>query len=430
MALSASNRFVALSDFSLVLTVVLLSRPVGSYAQEEQAENTIETVVNPLRDFLTSPIHDFGQAQLTISGLLITVLIVTLGLWGAIRISAFVGKWIISWKELSVSALTFFRLAIFVPLALLVLATAFYAAGIPLSAVGAILNFPIVTVDRVPLTPKKVVFAIFVLALGIHAAQRLSQMLCEDVFARVGLNVAFVETIRTGFYYVFIFLVILIVLSLLNIPLTAFAVFGGALAIGIGFGSQNIVNNFISGLILLVERPVRIGDTVELDGLFGVVRRVGARCTNVRTFSNVDIMVPNSFFLENRVVNWTLKDQTIRKEMIVGVAYGSPTRVVEQLLLDATAEHQEILEDPAPDVLFMDFGDSALVFELRFWVDLSISSSVQVASDIRFRIDELFRENNIAIPFPQRDVHFDALDPIRVELTRKRNDDETMAKHT
>ncbi len=207
-------------------------------------------------------------------------------------------------------------------------------------------------------------------------------------------------------FYLVIVAVVMTALSLLHIPLTAFAFVSGAVAIGVGFGAQNILNNFISGWILMSERPVRIGDVVELNGAHGVVEGIRARSTRIRRVDGVHLLVPNSQLLEQTVVNWTLVDKNIRTQVRVGVAYGSPVRKVEELMLMAVREQPEVIESPAPRVTFEDFGDSALIFDAYFWSDVGAERALrEIRSAIRFRLDELFAEHGIVIPFPQRDVH-------------------------
>lgn len=216
----------------------------------------------------------------------------------------------------------------------------------------------------------------------------------------------------------FIFLVIitaLISLSLLNVPVTALTFVSGALAVGVGFGAQNIINNFISGWILMSERPVRIGDFIELEESRGIVERIGNRSTRVRRIDGVHIMIPNSLLLERTLINWTLVDRNIRTSFLVGVEYGSPVREVERLINQAMLENEDVLKEPEPVVAFSDFGDSALVFEALFWVLISGGERELrlVRSDLRYRIDELFREHGITIAFPQLDVHFKSPVPRR-----------------
>ena len=213
-------------------------------------------------------------------------------------------------------------------------------------------------------------------------------------------------------------------MSLLRIPLTAFAFISGAVAIGVGFGAQNIINNFISSWILMSERPVRIGDFVEIDNSAGVVEMIGNRSTRIRRTDGVHMLVPNSQMLERIVVNWTLIDKSIRSMVRVGVAYGSPARKVAELIRQAVVENPNVLEDREPVVVFEDFGDSTLVFEAYFWAELSNQREQrQIRSEVRFRIDELFRENDIVIAFPQRDVHLGSLAPLEVRVLEDRGRD-------
>jgi len=195
-------------------------------------------------------------------------------------------------------------------------------------------------------------------------------------------------------------------LDLLNVPLAAFGFISGAVAIGVGFGAQNIINNFISGWILMWERPIRIGDFLEVGTMTGTVETINTRFTRIRRVDGVQMLVPNSHLLENTVINWTLMDELTRTSVRVGVAYGSPVRKVEELLQQAAKEQPSALDDPTPMVFFEDFGDSSLVFELSVWMYTSVERGLRVVrSDLRFKIDELLAANNIVIAFPQQDVH-------------------------
>jgi small-conductance mechanosensitive channel len=209
----------------------------------------------------------------------------------------------------------------------------------------------------------------------------------------------------------------LVSLNLVKFPLTVFTIAGGAVAIGVGFGSQNVMNNFISGLILLFERPIRAGDLVSVEGTHGIVEHIGGRSTRIRAPDNTHMIVPNSHLVENSLVNFTLSDDVLRTSVTVGVAYGSPVRTVEERMRLAISEHGLILQEPAPRVLFTDFGDNALVFEALFWIRArTILERRQIESDLRFRIDALFRDADIVIAFPQRDVHLDTLRPLDVRV--------------
>jgi small-conductance mechanosensitive channel len=214
--------------------------------------------------------------------------------------------------------------------------------------------------------------------------------------------------VRRALWVVVLVSLVLAILGMLNVPLATFAFLSGALAIGIGFGAQNVINNFISGWILMGEQPIRVGDLLEIEGTLGRVETIGTRSTRICRLDSVRIVIPNSHLLENTVVNWTLTDQEIRTSVRVGVAYGSPVRKVAQLLEQAVHEREDVLDDPEPRIIFDDFGDSSLVFEAFFFTLLRPGSNLRLLrSEIRFRIDELFRDNGIVIAFPQRDVHID-----------------------
>ena len=199
----------------------------------------------------------------------------------------------------------------------------------------------------------------------------------------------------------------------------------GALGIGLGFGLQNIFNNFVSGLILLFERPIQVGDVVEVNGIWGKVNKINVRSTLVQTYDNASLIIPNSEFISNQLKNWSFKDSRIRRKITVGVAYGSDLNLVRQTLMEVAENHPKVLAEPQPDILFEDFGDSALVFKLRIWtlVDYALSTD----TEIRFEIDRLFRKRNIQIPFPQQDIHFQStlvhknLDQAEKEINSSQN---------
>ena len=265
----------------------------------------------------------------------------------------------------------------------------------------------------------QIVMVFTVLVLG-YIASKLIERLISRRLAKTEMRPDAAHAIKRITYYSLLILVLMTALGLLNIPLTAFAFVSGAIAIGVGFGAQNIINNFISGWILMMERPIRIGDYVEIDSSQGVVELVGNRSTRIRRTDGVHLLVPNSQLLEQKVVNWTLVDRDIRSQVRVGVAYGSPVRLVAELIRKAVDEHVGSKSQPKPTVIFEDFGDNALVFDAFFWSEVLSERELRVIrSDIRFRISELFEENNIVIAFPQRDVHLDSLSPIEIRLLEK-----------
>lgn len=278
-------------------------------------------------------------------------------------------------------------------------------------------NFPLIQLaDGNFLTVSQVAMVVAFVIIGWFVARRIEVALGHQLHRR-GMNPDSAQTLQRVLFYSAVVLISITALGLLNIPITALAFATGAIAIGVGFGAQAIISNFISGWILMSERPVRIGDVIEIDGAHGVVERIGNRSTRIRRVDGVHLMVPNSHMLETTVVNWTLMDKRIRNMISIGVAYGSPVRRVEELLRQAVTDNSHVEPEPAPIVIFEDFGDNALLFEVYFWVEVSGAMGArQIRSEIRFHIDELFHANGIVIAFPQRDVHLDAAQPLTVRI--------------
>lgn len=202
------------------------------------------------------------------------------------------------------------------------------------------------------------------------------------------------------------FLLFLVLLDVLGIDLTALAVLGGGLGIGIGFGLQKIAGNFVSGLILLFEKSVEEGDLIELNnGVYGFARNTGARYTLVESFDGREIMVPNEDFIVNRVINWTYTNPQGRVEIPLGVSYGSDIELARELILEAARSHERCSKDPEPQCYLREFGDSSVNFLLLFWVDDVTEGRYEPQSDVMRTIWKSFKERGITIPFPQRDVH-------------------------
>ena len=268
-------------------------------------------------------------------------------------------------------------------------------------------------------TVGKSIGAFLVFIVGYWIAAVIGRRVERGLVAR-GFDARRVRNYRRWALTAVAALLALFTLNVARIPLTVFAFLGGALAIGVGFGTQTIIRNFISGLILLAERRIQIGDIIEVEGVTGTVTAVDLRSSTVLGFEGVETSVPNSVLLENKVTNWTQTDKRVRRAVKVGVAYGSPLREAAGVLEDCAKRHGVVLDDPAPLVVFEDFGADALVFALYFWVELRPGvNATQVASDLRFMIAKGLAEAGIAMPFPQRDLHFDAGAPLRVELARQ-----------
>jgi len=277
-------------------------------------------------------------------------------------------------------------------------------------------------IDEHGVTVKKLVMALIILIVGFIFVKRIFLFWVRRLLARVHMKETTTAAVEKIINYFVIFLIVLFALRVVNMPLTLFTFLGGAVAIGVGFGAQNLINNFISGFIVMAEQPIKIGDLVEIEGMFAMVEEIGARCTRIRTGGNVQILVPNSSFLEKNIINWTLSDKEVRAQVTVGVIYGSPVREVERLMLQVADEHTKVKKAPKPFVLFNDFGDNSLIFDLYFWISMNrIMDRRIIESDIRFHIDELFREAGIVIAFPQRDVHLDTQKPLEFRLVKDRN---------
>ena len=204
--------------------------------------------------------------------------------------------------------------------------------------------------------------------------------------------------------YVAYIIVVFAVLSIAGVNVTPFLAASAALLVGVGLALQELFQDVIGGIFIMVDKSLLVGDIIELEGKVGRVIDIKLRTTRALTRDDKIIIIPNHKFITNTIFNYTQNHKTTRESVVVGVAYGSDTRKVEQLLLDSTLEQKGILKSPKPFVLFEDFGDSALIFRLYFFVTNSFIDP-QIKSDIRFKIDTLFRENEISIPFPQRDVH-------------------------
>jgi small-conductance mechanosensitive channel len=272
-------------------------------------------------------------------------------------------------------------------------------------AVGTVWSKELIAVEDNPITVGKVTTAILLFGLGILISRVIAGGFSALVRRRSSLDEGAVAAIQSLAFYALVALFFLVALNSVNIPLTAFTVAGGAIAIGIGFGSQAVVNNFVSGLILMIERPIKVGDMVVYADASGRVERIGPRSTRIRTADNVHLIVPNSKLLDNNVVNWTLSDDVVRTRVVIGVTYGTPTRDVEKLLLEVMAAQPEILKHPRPTVLFEDFAADSLRFQADFFVKLSpLLDDRVVRSNLRHAIDETFRQRGIVIAYPTRDL--------------------------
>jgi small-conductance mechanosensitive channel len=217
--------------------------------------------------------------------------------------------------------------------------------------------------------------------------------------------------ISTGVHYFIISAALLFGTAAAGLDLTKLAIVVGALSVGIGFGLQNVVNNFISGLILLFERPIQVGDHVLVGQLMGRMTRIGIRASTVRTYDGSEVIVPNGDLISQQVVNYTLSDRDRRMEVVVGVAYGTDLEKARSVIEDALNTVSLVISDPPSQVLFRGFGESSLDFRILFWVD-DFENGLRAISEVGIAVDQALRQADIVIPFPQRDLHFRSKLPV------------------
>lgn len=254
-----------------------------------------------------------------------------------------------------------------------------------------------------------VAFAV-ALWVAVLFSRLVRELMDQDVLARVELPRGVSASVSRLIHYAILGLGLAFAFAVAGIDLGSLTIVVGALGVGIGFGLQNVVNNFVSGLILIFERPIHVGDTIQLESLLGSVKQIGIRASTVRTFEGADVIVPNADLISGRLVNWTLSDRLRRIEVEIGVKYGTDPERVLELLTGVAESHVEVLESPAPQALFMAHGDSSLNFLLRFWTP-NFDNWWVVKSDITVAVNRALAEAGIEIPFPQRDLHLRSVAP-------------------
>jgi small-conductance mechanosensitive channel len=250
-----------------------------------------------------------------------------------------------------------------------------------------------------------ILYLVVLVVVLVFVSRYLKRWLVNHVLGRRQFELGTRQAIASIFQYLFVFVGLLIILSTAGIDLTTVNVLAGAVGIGVGFGLQTIANNFISGVIILFERPIKVGDRIQVGDVTGDVVRIGARATTITTNDNIEIIVPNAEFISSLVINWSHSDREVRLHIPVGVSYSSNPEEVRDILLEVAASHQGVLKSPPPDVIFTEFGDSSLDFDLRVWTSDYITKPKILQSDLNFAIRKTFKERGIEIPFPQRDIH-------------------------
>jgi small-conductance mechanosensitive channel len=274
-----------------------------------------------------------------------------------------------------------------------------------------LLNYPLLELGDRALTPGLLLLLVTLLLLVWLVEIPLRRFVLRRVLGRTRLEPAMQYAVARLAGYLFILLGWFVALQTLGINLSSLALFAGALGVGLGFGLQNIVSNFISGIILLAERPVAVGDRVEVGSVAGRITQINLRSTMVITNDNISIIVPNSEFVSSQVVNWSHGDPKVRMRLPVGIAYGSDVEKFRRAMLEVARAHPAVLPQPEPFVYFIGFGDSSLDFEVSVWtIDLA-SSPRRLRSDLYYAIESKLREIGVEIPFPQRDLHLRTVSP-------------------
>lgn len=273
------------------------------------------------------------------------------------------------------------------------------------SGLQQVLDYPLVKFGPTEFTPLSLAKIAFWLMLVLALQYFLRRMIVQRLLKRTRLDAPLQFAIGRFVGYVFVALGFYVALQVNGVDLSSLAVIAGALGVGLGFGLQNIVHNFVSGLIILAERPIAIGDRVEVGGVAGQIARISLRSTTVVTNDNISIIVPNSDFISNKVTNWSYGDPKVRMRLPIGVAYGTDVEKLRRVLLQVATAHPKVLREPASEVFFHGFGDSSLDFELGVWTAEMTAKPRRFRSELYYAIEKALRENQIEIPFPQRDLH-------------------------
>ncbi|MCB0748279.1 MAG: mechanosensitive ion channel [Ignavibacteriae bacterium] len=273
-----------------------------------------------------------------------------------------------------------------------------------LDQIKSILNFPLFTINQTSVTFLSIVLFLLILFLFIIISKLFKNRFLLKILTKFNIDEGIQFTFSRISQYLIVFIGIVIAFQFIGVDLTGLAVVLGFLSVGIGFGLQNITSNFIAGLILLFERPIKVGDRVTVSDTEGDVLHINIRSTTIRSLNNIAYIVPNSDFISTTVVNWSHIDKKIRVDLDVGVSYNSDLDLVLKVLKDLAMENKEILKTPEPEVQLREFGDSSWNMKLRVWIE-NPNRHYYVRSDLNCAIVRKFKENGIEIPFPQRDLH-------------------------
>jgi len=272
------------------------------------------------------------------------------------------------------------------------------------SLVRGVFNVTLFEINKQPITVSNLIMFVLVISVFAMISRIARRILRGQVFPRLAIDEGTQYTLLRITHYLIIVVGALVAFQFIGIDLTGLAVIFGLLSVGIGFGLQNVTSNFVAGLILLFERPIKVGDRITVGDKEGDVVEINIRSTTIRSLNNIAIIVPNSEFVSSTVINWTYADQRIRLEIDVGVSYTSDLETVLSSLREVAEEHPEVLTNPVPEVLHTGFGDSSWNMRLRAWIQ-DPKRHPQIRSALNCAIVRKFRDKGVEIPFPQRDLH-------------------------
>jgi len=392
----------------LVATAALLGSLAGYVAFGRFAANEMIVVVMILMGFVL--LSNFSEAALT----------------GAFAFNGAIGRFLrqamglrmAAIRQLAALLIGIAQLALVGLAAFLVLATWGVRSEDLLASMSS--AFFSVTVGKTTISPSTILGAVVLLVVGMLITRAIQNWLEQRFLPETNLDDGVRNSIRTGVGYLGILLAALVAFSYVGLNLQNIAIIAGALSVGIGFGLQSIINNFVSGLILLVERPIKVGDRIEVGARMGVVKRINVRATEIVTYDNVSVIVPNADLISGQVVNWMHGSFMARLSVTVGTSYDADPDKVIALLLEIASAHQRVLKNPAPFAILNNFAADALEFIVFFNV-ANIGADGGVPNDVRLEILKRFRKEGIEIPYPQRDVHFRDMDRIENLVHQVRN---------
>lgn len=369
----------------------------------------MEQLIN-LFDFLTQRLFNVKDTGISFLSLLTLILVIALAAWLVKFITKILEKRVYPRFELDRTMKNSVSLVAHMAIIAIALVLVLKITGIGLSIFTATLFI----VKDAEITILSFVNLTLIIALSMFGAKIIVRLLQAQIYPKFEIDIGLQHTISTVVKYVIIGTGIFVAIDNIGFDLSVITALVAVLMVGIGFGLQNIANNFISGLIILFERPIKVGDFIAVGDVLGKVKLISARSTTVTTRDNIAVIVPNADFLSNTVTNWSYGELTTRIHIEVGVAYGSDTELVRDTLLEMAATHAKVLKKPSPEVWFREFGDSSLNFTLLVWTREPHLHDV-IRSDLNFAIDKAFRQRGVEIPFPQRDLHLRTAVPLPLE---------------